>query len=146
MPCSQAQRALQRVVVGCANAVELVDAAIVRERTGSRSSRAGAVLTELVEVQQDRKLTALTPHVSNLPHSHAVPETLLDVKVVVVEVRRAKILADGENIESRRTAVRVGETVASHAGGNRVENIRVGLPSVRRKSRSIGGIRGNRGR
>src|SRR5438876_2654197 len=108
MPCPEPQGALQGVVVGGSDAVELIDAPVIRKLR--------CILTELVEVQHDRKLAALASHVSNLPHGHAVSETLLYVKVVIVEVRCPEVLADGENVESRPAAVRVGGHVAGHAG------------------------------
>src|ERR1700676_3409005 len=60
LPCSQAQRALQCVVVGSADAVEWVDAAGVRI-LGERSIRTGA--GELIDIQHDRRLPAFAAQV-----------------------------------------------------------------------------------
>src|SRR6266851_3186564 len=94
MPCPEPQSGLQRVVVGGANAVELVHAPIVGELRG--------VLTELIDVQHDGELAAFTADIPNLPDCHPVTEALLDVQVVVKEVGGTEILVDGEHVEGKR--------------------------------------------
>src|SRR6266567_328889 len=123
MPRSQPHGGLQRIIVGAANAVELIDAAVVRELRGK--------LAELVYVQHDRKLTAFAAHIAHLPHCHPITKALLDVEVVVKEVRSPEVLADGENVENGTPAIRVGGHIAGHAGRNTGIEVGVGLPSSR---------------
>ncbi len=109
VPCTKAQGGLQGVVVGRADAVELVDAPVVRELALVRQC---SIQERLIDVQHDRELTALAAHVTHLPNRHPVAEAFLDVQVVVKEVGCAEVLVDGEYVENRCSAVRVGDRIA----------------------------------
>src|ERR1700674_2540523 len=117
MPCPQTQCALQRIVVGIADAIELVDAAVVRELR--------IVLAELIDVEHDRELAALAAHVADLPDCHPVTEALLDIQVVIEEIGCSEVLADPEHVENRLSTF---GGLAGDTCRNTWENIRVRLP------------------
>src|SRR5208282_6044737 len=90
------QGRLQRVVVGCSNAVELVDGPDVGELR--------AIRIELVDVQHHRQLTALAPNVTQLKHG-SVAQARLNVQVVVVEVRCPEVLVYRIDVKQRSATV-----------------------------------------
>src|SRR5207244_12706541 len=90
VPCPEAQRALQRVVVRGADAVELVHAAVIRILP--------CILAELVDVQHDREFAALAAYVTHLPNCHAIATALLDVQLLVEEIGSTQVLADDEEV------------------------------------------------
>src|ERR1700722_5884342 len=150
VPCSQAQRALQCVVVGSADAVELVDAAVVRI-LGERSIRMFA--GDLIDIQHDRQLPAFAAHVADLQDRYSISKTLLHVQVVVEEIRRAEVLVYCENVESEGPAGSginaiscVGRGISTHASRDLVENILVRVPGVGSLAQGIGAVSRNRGR
>src|SRR6266446_2506971 len=150
MPSSQTQRALQRIVVGVANAVELVHAAVVRKlrhklAVSSRLASNGAnhcrSAWKLINIQHDRELATLTADVAHLPHCRTVAETLLHVEVVVEEIGCSEVLADPKHVENGRSTFR---GLSGDAGCNRIEYVGIRLPRVGRLIRSIGGVGGDR--
>src|SRR5580704_1252629 len=124
MPGAYPQRSLQRVVVGIPDAVELQHLADVRIL---RIELAG-----LIDGVHHRQLVARAAHVTHLPNRSAVTEALLDLQVVVKEVRRPEVLTDRVDVISGDPATHrvVRGTVESWACREARENICLGLPCV----------------
>src|SRR5579864_2567820 len=125
MPRPRAEGRLQRVVIRITYAIELVDVVEIRKRR----IRPCRELSELINVQHDRKLVASAAHISYLEHC-AVTEALLHVEVVVVKVRCPEVLANGEDVERGGPAIWVCSNIARHAGSHSIEDVLVGLPRV----------------
>src|SRR6266478_3639772 len=99
VPRSEPEGGLKSVVVGCTDAVELKDVAKVREGT------------ILVDVGHQIQLASLAADVPNLPNNR-VAEALLYLQIVIIEVRRAEVLADGIGAKALgvrwRSTIRIG--------------------------------------
>src|ERR1700722_4207867 len=122
MPCSQTQSGLERIVVGGADTVELVNATVV----GKLPSQ----LAELIDVEHDRKLAALAADIADLPDCHAVAEALFNIQVVVEEIRCPEVLIHRKYVEDRCPAIWIGGDVARYAGCDRIEDAQIRLPGV----------------
>ena len=111
MPVTRAQRRLQRIVPGDADALELVDHAEVREllkegprllliREASRIRPVDETAQDrgLVDVPHDVETPSLRPDVSDL-HNRIAAQRLFDVDVVAGHVRRFEVRADRKQVD-----------------------------------------------
>ena len=102
MPCVRPQACLQRIVVGDANALDLVDRRELRERgevwpkfvliAANRGGSQGR-RRRLIDVAHDQQPAALTRHVPDLKYSCRV-DLILNVQPVVLSVSVLEILAN----------------------------------------------------
>jgi hypothetical protein len=138
VPDTSLKGSLQGVVIGVANAVELIDVPLVRvlscERARATRQR------RLVNIQHHRELVGDAADIADLEDSK-ISQGLLDLKIVVIEVWSPEVLADGIDTKGTGSTVGVGSHIAGHACSYAWENISLRLPSETSR-----GVTGNRRR
>src|SRR5262249_22225284 len=92
VPGADPEDGLKSVVIGCASAVELQDGAVLMQWICIKDP-------VLVNVFHDIQLASLAAHISDLEH-RGFTKALLDLQVVVVEIRGAEVLVDRKEIQS----------------------------------------------
>src|SRR6266496_4137119 len=142
VPRAKPERALERVVVGSADAVELENVA----EMGVGDERPSAVL--FVYLAHQIQLPSLAPDVPNLQNGR-IAERFLYLQVVIIEVRGAEVLAD--RISAQALRVGGGSAVGVAAGlHSRKDGVAacldacIDVPVIGRLAEPVRAIRGNR--
>ena len=84
MEITHPQSGLERVVVGTGGGLEIIDVVEIRKGKGAGGN------ISLVDISETEQLASLRAHIGRL-NRHIVPEFLLKVQVVVLDVRRTQV-------------------------------------------------------